>query len=136
MSLAEAIDRDRRQARDWGGLLEEREMRRSGVKRSEARAIIARRLGATPGTLENVRKRRLKSPAKWLMDRLRGAVIRELEAEAIALEHEIHLLRQSGVDPRDNEIGAVVASLAAVRQALGLSPASGPALNPHIDGEP
>lgn len=106
------------QAGAWGRRLEDREADRLGMTVREARAVVARRSGVAPGTLENLRKGRLKSVGAHVYARLRAAVIRELEAEHAALEHELQLLRAAGSDPRENEIAAVVASREAVRSAL------------------
>lgn len=112
--------RDVRQAAEWSTLLENREAARSGIRVVDARRTVARRVGAMPGTLENLRNRRLKGIAAHIYDRLRARVIRELESEMRHLEHELHILKQTGVGPSDRETEAVVASLAKVRQTLGL----------------
>ena len=53
-------------ARRWAGELEEREARRSGVSRVQARRIVARRTGLAPGTLENIKNRRTKGVRGWV----------------------------------------------------------------------
>lgn len=118
------------QARDWTRRLEDREAARSGLSVKEARPIVARRLGVAPGTLESVRKGRLKTIAAHIYDRLRLNVVAELQAEMRALEHELHVLQATGVDPRDSAIDEVVADLAKVRLALGIGRAA-----PSSDGE-
>jgi transcriptional regulator with XRE-family HTH domain len=119
MSTAEAsVDR----AREWSTLLENREAFRTGRSLKEARKEVARREGVSPGTLENLRRGRLKTIATHWYERLRGALIRELMMEVRRLEHEITILNQTGVDPRSDEVASVVADLARVRQALGLPP--------------
>lgn len=107
-------------ARDWTKTLEDREAARSGISLREVRPKVARQIGVSPGTLENVRNGRLKAIAVHIYDRLRGAVIRELEAEIVRLEHELQILRTTGLDARDDEVAAVVASLAKAREALGV----------------
>ncbi len=118
MSSVAYLDR----ARDWSKTLEDREAARSGASLREARPVVARQAGVSPGTLENLRNGRLKSIAVHIYERLRGAVIRELEAEVRHLEHELTILRATGLDPRDDEMAQVVADLAKARQALGLDP--------------
>ena len=110
-------------ARRWAKFLEDREAKRSGQNVDEARPAVARRVGAAPGTLQNLRKNRLKSIAAHVYGGLRAWVIRELEAEKAALEHELQILRQQGVDPREEQVEEAQASLAEVRSALGLEPA-------------
>lgn len=109
-------------ARGWVRTLEDREAARNSHPVSEARPSVARRTGISPGTLANIRNGRLKAIAVHVYDRLRAAVIRELETEVRHLEHELQLLRTAGVDPREGEMEEVVASLAKVREALGLPP--------------
>lgn len=107
------------QARDWAVELEER----TGLKVPEARDVVARRLNVSPGTLERLRKRRLKNPGAFLYLKLqaaiREAIIHGLQREATRLEAERHILMATGADPRSDEVAAVVASIAKVREALG-----------------
>jgi uncharacterized protein YhaN len=121
MTAAAYVER----ARDWSTRLEDKEAERSGVNLSEARKVVAREIGASPGTLENLRNRRVKGIAAHIYDRLRARVIRELESEMRHLEHELQILKQTGVGPSDGETEAVVAGLAKVREALGLPPGGG-----------
>ena len=84
----------------------------------QARQYLARRLGIAPGTLENLRRGRIKDPRKSLYDKLQAAVIRELEAEMRAHEHELQLLKQKGADPRGGEVQEVLANLQAIHEAM------------------
>lgn len=110
-------------ARRWAKFLEDREAARTGLPVQDARPAVARRVGAAPGTLQNLRKNRLKSIAAHVYGGLRAWVIRELEAEKAALEHELQILRQQGLDPREVQVEEATSSLAEVRAALGLEPA-------------
>lgn len=112
-------------ARGWSRTLEDREASRSGRRLADARRDVARRTGVNPGTLENLRNGRLKAIAVHVYERLRAGVIREIEAEMRHLEHELTILRQTGVDPRSDEATAVLASIETVRAALGLPPHKG-----------
>jgi hypothetical protein len=107
------------QAATWARRLEDRRADRVGCLKT-ARRALARETGVSAGTFENLRRSRIKSVATWVSDRLRYAVIRELEAEVRALEHELAILRQTGSDPRSFEMGEVETHLAAARLALGL----------------
>lgn len=110
-------------ARGWERRLVDGEARRAGVDQDTARTIVARRTDVPKGTLLSLRKNRLKGIAVHWYERLRAGVIRELEAELRHLEHELAILRQTGVDPRSDATAAVVADIARIRQTLGLSPA-------------
>jgi hypothetical protein len=108
-------------ARGWERRLVDGEARRAGVDHDTARAIVARRTEVPKGTLLSLRKNRLKGIAVHWYERLRSGVIRELEAELRHLEHELAILRQTGTDPRSDATAAVVADIAKVRAALGLT---------------
>lgn len=87
-----------------------------------ARVQIARETRISAGTLENLRRGRIKQVAAWVRDSLQAAVVRQLEQEVRALEHEIMLLRQTGVDPRSPQVSEAEAYLARARAALGIRP--------------
>lgn len=106
------------QARSWVARLEYAEARRSGTIIPFARAALARRLGVAPGTLENIRNGRIKGLRHWIAERIRAAVIRELELEILRLEHDLFVARQSGAGAGSDEILAATASLEAARLAL------------------
>lgn len=112
-------------ARGWARMLEDREAARSGEPIHRAREAVARQVAVPPGTLENLRKNRLKGIAAHWYDQLRGGVIRALEAELRHVEFELQIARQVGLDPRGGETEALVASQARLRDALGLSPEGG-----------
>jgi hypothetical protein len=105
-------------AREWGVTLEDRERARTGLPLPMARKRVADRAGASPGTLENLRKGRLKNIAAHLYDRLRLLVIAELQAEVIAHEHEIETLLAIGADTRDDEMAEAKASLREIKALL------------------
>lgn len=111
--LAEASE-----ARNLAKVLVDQETRRTG-NRIVARRNVARSVGTSPGTIENLQRNRLKRIAGWLRDALRARVIRELEAEVARLQHEIAVLRQTGADPRGDEMAAARADLSAVLEVLG-----------------
>jgi hypothetical protein len=87
--------------------------------RVRARQNVARAIGVPPGTIENIQRNRLKTIAGWVLSSLRARVIRELEVEIARLQHELAVLHQTGVDPRDNEMAAVRADIATVEAILG-----------------
>ncbi len=107
-------------ARRWAETLEDREAKRSSLNVEEARPIVARRVGVMPGTLENLRKGRLKSIATHVYESIRASVIRELLAEKARIDHELQIALQTGVDPASPEMAEILADQALVRKALGL----------------
>ena len=108
-------------ARGWARGLEDREVERSGADLAAARLIVSRKTGVSEGTLRSLRKNRLKAIGAHVFAKLREGVVKELEAELMRLEHELSILRQTGVDPRDDQISEVVADIARARTALGRS---------------
>ena len=114
MSATTYIDR----AREWGDRLEKRERAKTGLPLNEARKRVAHRLGASPGTLENLHRGRLKNIAAHFYDRMRWLVINELQAEVAAHEHEIEVLLRAGVGPREDEMSAAVAGLREIKATL------------------
>ncbi len=110
-----------REAREWAELLELNEVRRTGLTRADARSIVARKVGVPASKLYSLWRNRLKDTGSW-KDRLRAAVVRELQSELARLSHEQALIAQTGVDPRSNETAANLADIASVRIALGLGP--------------
>lgn len=123
MTAAAYLDR----AKVWTKALEDGEASRLGVRLSQARLSVARQTSIAPGTLENLRKGRLKTIAVDVYERLQAGVIRKLESELLHVQHELQVARQSGVDPRSGYFQSALASEARIREALGLDtpPASG-----------
>jgi hypothetical protein len=105
-------------AEKWTRVLEEKEARRLGVPTKDARRSLARKLKASPGTLENIRRFRTKLVPHWLMSKLRGEFVAALQLEIQRLEHEIHLARQTGMDHRDDALSAAEAQLQSARKIL------------------
>lgn len=106
------------EARGLANVLVAQEFRRT-KDRPQARIHVARALGTSPGTIENIQRGRLKRISGWLRDALRARVIRELESEIVRLKHELEVHKQVGVDPRGDEATAVRADLSAVLEVLG-----------------
>lgn len=115
-AVAEASDIDT--AHGWAKRLLKYEQERSGLSAEELRPVLARHIGVAPGTIENIQRKRIKEPSSSLMRKLRDALTRELQAEAKRHEHEVHVLEQTGCDPRDGEIAEVAAGLARIREIL------------------
>lgn len=101
----------------WVESLEKREAARSGQPVREARVRLANRIGVMPGTLENIRRKRVKEARVGVFEKVRRAFIRSLEDEIAALTHELQMARQCGVDPREDEVARIEAAIA---QALTL----------------
>lgn len=105
-------------AEHYARTLVKRERASAGSNENAIRPV-GEKTGLGYWTIWSLWHRRRKS-GEGVVNRLRGAMIRQLEAEVRHLEHELQILRATGVDPRDDEIAAVVADLAKARQTLGL----------------
>lgn len=103
--------------------LEDSEAKRRGVRLREARPHVARRLGVSPGTLENIRRLRTKVVPNWVMARVRAAFVAELQAEIQRLEHEVAIHLQIGSDPRCDDLAKAQAQVDAARALLTGRPA-------------
>lgn len=106
------------QVRDWSRSLEDRTARALGVPVTDARRSLSRRLGIAPGTLETLRNGRLKRLTTAVADRVRAALIADLETEIARLTHELEMARQTGVDPRSADLDAVASALDQARTLL------------------
>lgn len=109
-------------ARDWARHIEDREAARSHTSLSAVRRIVARRIGVAPGTLENLRKGRAKKVAAVVFERLRAAVIREMEHELARCAHELQIALQAGRDPRSTEVAALEAAMVQARAMMERAP--------------
>ena len=79
------------------------EMLSRGVKRPEARQIVAREAGITPGSLENLSRGRLKYVER-VSHRLHALLVRKIEQRINVLQHELHVAREVGrIDSFDLE---------------------------------
>lgn len=112
------------EAREMGIMLEDRQARRDGTTVEEARLVVARKIGAAPGTLRNLRKRRLKDVGARLLYSLHALLIRELEGELAHVEHYIQTRRSIGDRHDSRALAQAYADLARIKDALGIGEVS------------
>lgn len=89
-----------------------------GLSAADARTAAARRAGVSPGTIEKLRKGRLKSVAVHLYGRLCDALVRALNEEKSRLEHELARVRGASLSVDPHVVRQAEAALAAARAAL------------------
>ena len=106
MSLANIADR-----------LVGEEMLTRRVKRPEARKIIAREAGITPGSLESLGRGRLKFHER-IASKLHVLLVKKLEERMYSLQHELEIAKAL-VDSNPVDIGRAEAALAELKDALG-----------------
>lgn len=88
---------------------------------NRARAAISRRIGGgfLPGTLERLRKGRLKRMDGWVSDRIRSLLVAEIQREIEALQHDLAIYHRAGNAPvGPSEIEEAEALLARARSVL------------------
>ena len=96
-------------------IAEERMVR--GIKRPEARRIVAYEAGLTPGSLENLERGRLKNVDR-VAAKLHALLARKIERRIASLQHELFLAQQaSRVGSIDLE--RAEAALEEAKRALG-----------------
>ena len=98
--------------------LETIEAARQNTSVSDVRLPIARRLKASPGTLENIRRLRLKAIPSWLMGAIRSDLIAILQIQIRGLENETNAYRQTNSGDRDDVLVAVEAQIATAKAIL------------------
>lgn len=99
--------------------LEQREAMRTGLSQREARKVVARKAQVLPGTLERIRRDRVKDQRVGVFNRIRDLFIREAEKEIEALQHEILIARQTGLDPTGEQAAEIEATLAKLKELMG-----------------
>ena len=93
------------------------EMLASRVKRPEARNIVAREAGISPGSLESLSRGRLKYIDR-IADRLNALLIKRIEQRIASLQHELEIARALG-DASEADFGRAEAALEEARKAIG-----------------
>lgn len=98
--------------------IEQAEARRLGLSVSKARPSVARRVGASPGTMENIRRMRVKNIPSWLMDRIRAEFVAVLQNEIRHLENEISIARKTRVDYSPDVLAAAETQVLAAKTLI------------------
>jgi hypothetical protein len=110
------FDDDR--AREWLIKKEDDHVRETGRERIDVRAEIARHIGISPGTIENIRRGRFKSLKTAVRDAIQAFAVRGIEAEMVRLHNVLEVARQCGESPGSDAIFAAEAALKNARQVL------------------
>ena len=91
---------------------------RTGSALPVARASLARRLGVSPGTLESIRRGRVKRLAHDVFVALQRALEHQLEREIEAAKHELAILRATGARVDAAAVAEVDEALARAREII------------------
>jgi hypothetical protein len=103
--------------REFVELAEKREMARLGKKLPDARQALADRWKLAAGTLENLRRLRIKKPALDIKRAIRAGLLADLKAEESRIQHERFLLLQCDFDLDSSEVNEMENALEKVRAA-------------------
>jgi hypothetical protein len=98
--------------------LEDRERERLCVPFPVARRSVSRRIGVAAGTLENLRRGRIKGVREWVLAALRAALVAEIEADIARAKHELQILRASDRRVDQSQISEVEAGLCSLLAVL------------------
>lgn len=79
--------------REWIVEAEDNEVRRSGNERPTARNTIASRIGISAGTIDSIRRRRIKDLRGSIRDRIVDFMVGDLEKEMARLQHNLEMAR-------------------------------------------
>lgn len=96
----------------------ERAAMRDGAKLQQAREVVARKVGVSPGTLQSIRRGRTKRLALDLFQKLSAALERQLEREIEATSHELSILRAHGAGLDSAALVKADEALAFAREAI------------------
>lgn len=91
-------------AQKWAADLAKDEAERTGLPLPLACKSVARRMGLPVSSIDNIRRKRVKSVSARVMERIRGAVINKINQEIAALNHELHIAMATADHPADPEI--------------------------------
>ena len=93
------------------------EMLARRVKRPEAREIVAREAGISPGSLESLGRGRLKHLDR-IAGKLNALLIRKIEHRIAILEHELSVAKTLG-GPSEVDIERAESAIEEARKAIG-----------------
>lgn len=117
MSMGAVAFHDRERTRKLAAMLEERVARRVGSLET-ARPIVAREVGTLPGTLESLRRGRLKKIEGWFRDRITALLVKEIGAEIKRLTHEHQMVRQCYGSAYSGDLAQIDADIATLKALI------------------
>lgn len=103
--------------------MEDREAARLSVPVKIARTFLARELGLSPGTLEDIRKGRLKGLRSRVERAIDAGFAKLLQSEIGRLNHELAVANSRGVATDRGPLAKAVATRAALDDLINEMPA-------------
>ena len=91
-------------AQKWAADLGRDEADKTGLPLPMACRSVARRMGLPLTSIDNIRRKRVKSVSARVMDRIRGAVINKINQQIAVLDHELAGAKATADHPSDPEI--------------------------------
>jgi NAD-dependent DNA ligase len=99
-------------ARKWVIDLEDAESRDTGQTVREARKVVARKTGVATGTLENIRRGRLKRIGATIADKLQAYMVRNLQSEIAKKQNDLEMVLRCRGGASGNEVAELRAAIA------------------------
>ena len=88
-----------------------------GVKKPDARAIVARETGLKSGTFDRLARGQLRHVER-VQEKLNAFLLRSLERRIIALQHELEIRRLAAEGQSDPDLAAAAIALEQAKRAL------------------
>lgn len=89
-----------------------------GARVEDIRPTVASKLRITVSAADFIRRGRRKVVPSWLMENIVRLFIEAAQAELRAIEHDIEIARQIGMDPRDDALVAAKTRAASLVKIL------------------
>lgn len=107
-------------ARKWVDELEEVEAKRTGLDRDRVRKLLAQNIGISPGTLENIKRRRLKDFRRGgIGELIRNYMIQHLQLEIQRKTNDLQMVLECGKGPSDDQINRLRDAIARAQKLVG-----------------
>lgn len=105
-------------ARQWVTGLEDAESRETGQPIRVARHYVARKTGVSAGTLENIRRGRLKRIGTTIADRLQAYMVRQLQSEIMKKQNDLEMVLRCRGGAAGNEVAELQEAIARAQRLV------------------
>jgi hypothetical protein len=100
-------------ARKWVAELEKAEASRTGLKRDKVRKSLAGKIGIAPGTIENIRRRRIKDFRRGgIGELIRSYMVHHLQLEIQRKTNDLQMVLECGKNPSADEVARLRGAIA------------------------
>ena len=107
-------------ARQWVSELEEAEAKRTGLDRADVRKSLAGKIGIAPGTIENIKRRRIKDFRRGgIGELIRSYMICHLQHEIQRKTNDLRMVLECGKNPGAAEVARLRDAIARAQKLVG-----------------